>query len=79
MSCCGGTQKLVHGAAGLIKSTLGIGLAAQSVISWRRDVCRTCDASEKDATGRVRRCFECGCLIAHKTRLRAERCPRGLW
>jgi len=79
MSCCG---KFVHGAAGLTKAALGVGLAEPAKISRRRTVCRGCEHSEKRLVAgvvQVRRCAACGCFIGAKTKLAAERCPDGKW
>jgi hypothetical protein len=79
MSCCG---KIVHGAVGLTKAALHVGMGEPEVVSRRRTICRGCEHSEKrKVMGRVlvRMCGKCGCLIGPKTVIRSERCPVGLW
>jgi len=80
MSCCAG--KIIHGATGIARSMLGIGLAEPVVIEARRDACRLCPHSTKrecDGQILVRWCELCGCLIAHKSRLASEQCPDNRW
>jgi len=79
MGCCG---KIVHGAAGLAKAALRVGLAPADIIESRRNVCRTCEYSEKRnifGVAKVRQCYVCGCLIGPKTSLAEESCPMGKW
>lgn len=79
----GAAATLIRGSIGLTKSVLGIDLATEADIAARREICRSCEFSEKridpDGSVKVRRCMKCGCFIAHKTRLASEECPIGLW
>ncbi len=79
---------IVQGVKGLTSSVLGIGLAEQSIIDERRNVCRDCEHATRNPN-KVHlptkglttwsRCQICTCLIAHKTRLQNESCPKGKW
>tara|TARA_Y100000310_G_scaffold295800_1_gene327493 strand:- start:265 stop:606 length:342 start_codon:yes stop_codon:yes gene_type:complete len=66
-------SKLLKGAKGIAKSTLGIDIAGKDTIKIRRQICEDCD-KRKD-----KRCGACGCYIVHKTRLASESCPNGYW
>ena len=85
MSCCDGkihTKTIIKGALGLAKSFTNVGIAEDSVIQARRDICRVCDHSEKKDTPegvKVRKCNLCLCLIAHKTRIKSEKCCDKRW
>lgn len=41
----------------------------------RLDICKTCEFFNASQT----RCTKCGCFMAVKTYLKAERCPVGKW
>jgi hypothetical protein len=68
-SCCGGAVAAVVGAAKIIQSRAGIGIAPDEVIESRR---RTCEACERWNHGQ---CSACGCYTLDKTRLARESCP----
>lgn len=85
MGCCG---KALHGIIGATQSIIGLGLAMESAIASRRDICRACDESTKKdkyldhkckglTTTSV--CIKCKCNIALKTRLAGEACPLDKW
>lgn len=85
MSCCNGkldAGKVIRGAVGLTKAFLGVGLADDVTIASRRDICRSCEHSEKKQTPegvKVRKCNLCLCFIGPKTKLKAEKCPADKW
>lgn len=75
--CCGKTvEKVTHGAIGLAKAALGMGLAPSEVIEARRSICATCD-QRRD--GIVLTCSVCDCVIQAKTMLLEENCPVSKW
>lgn len=69
-------SKVIHGATGLIKAGVGIGLAKSDLIAQRREICAQC---EKLIKGMVDTCGVCQCVITAKTRLNEERCPLSKW
>lgn len=75
---CGG---LVRGTVGVARSLMGVRLTSQGAIRQRLEICRGCDQAIKCRHNhrQVCRCLACGCWLAHKTRLRGEKCPRGKW
>lgn len=85
MSCCGKpsiASVAARGAVGLAKVALGVDRAPESVVTARRDVCRSCEHSTKRLFGlqvKVQRCNVCQCLIAGKSVLLGEKCPEGRW
>lgn len=85
MSCgtCKKTAiKAAHGATGLAKAALGIGLAEAPFIIERRELCHACEFSTRNRIGfqkLIARCTKCSCIIAAKTRLKDEQCPEGKW
>jgi hypothetical protein len=75
---CGGC---LHGAAGLAKAVVGLGLADKATIESRRAICRECPEAIPcaKAIGRFCQCRKCGCLLKAKTKLSSEACPLGHW
>ncbi len=69
MSCCG----KIRGAAKLVQSELGIGLALPVLVDARRRACESCPKWEHG------RCLVCRCFTWSKTRIRREECPEGRW
>ncbi len=85
MGCCNGK---LHGLLGAAQSIIGLGLATESVIAARRDICRVCAESVKkkkylnhacQGLTTTSICKLCKCNIALKTRLAGESCPDGKW
>lgn len=64
---------LRQGAVGLARAALGVDRAPEATIRARRQRCRACP----DKVGRL--CTACGCLIAAKTLVYSQSCPRGRW
>jgi hypothetical protein len=86
MSCCNGKltmRAVAHGAVGLLKSRMRIGLTDDATIGARRSICRACEHSEKrtgpDGAVKMRRCNLCQCLLRDKTRLKSEKCCADKW
>jgi hypothetical protein len=73
MGCCGNAGRFVSGAAKLVRSEAGIGIAADEIVAERRAACESCDKWEHG------RCTVCKCFTWAKTRLTSERCPLGKW
>ncbi len=83
MGCCGKVKK---GVIGLTKAAFGVDRASDELIATRRDICRTCgySAKRKRKDGMLglttlSTCSQCGCFIAPKTTIKAEKCKAGLW
>lgn len=47
--------------------------ASNEEVEQRLSVCHTCPYRKEN------RCTECGCFIALKAGLKAEKCPKGKW
>lgn len=80
----------IRGILGLTKDALGVGVADPHRVAERRRICAGCPELEFRGVANVsraadpqalehHRCGACGCFIRPKTRLAAERCPRGRW
>lgn len=76
--CC---RSVIHGAVGLAKAALGIGLSDDATVETRRAICRACDSAvrSKYKPDWVCRCRECNCNLKAKTMLASESCPLGKW
>lgn len=84
-------RRVAHGAAGLLKSTIGVGSAPPEVVESRLAICGGCEhSSPADKPVEQRRCGKltdvlkpakktCGCGLARKTGLQSEACPLGKW
>lgn len=48
-------------------------IASKELIQTRMAKCNSCEFRYSD------RCSECGCVLAYKVGLQAEKCPRGKW
>ena len=76
----------IRGAAGLAKATAGLHPAPLEVVLVRRRKCQRCPNLTKDTADWPFRnqfgpwgCVVCRCFIEPKTRLKTERCPKGIW
>lgn len=82
-------KSIAEGVVGLAQVAAGVDLASEEVISARREACRNCAWSTRNASLLTRpskgltvlsRCLaKCGCFIAAKSQLNWAKCPRGLW
>ena len=81
-------QTVVAGVVGMSKVALGIDIAPEDIIESRRDKCRQCEHASRNRSDKFKkfngltsfsRCAKCNCFIAAKTKLEAEKCPKGLW
>ena len=96
MSCCGGNTKFVmpnmkqaiHGAVTLPKVLFSSTELTQAAIQSRRDICRDCEFSTKNAAllsapckglTAYSQCEKCACFIKLKTMVNTEACPVGKW
>ena len=90
MSCCNKsiTNTVIHGAIGLTKAALNIGIASDTIIKDRRDKCRICPHASKNNNPKfdkfggltsLSKCDLCKCFISPKSRLLSEACPLGFW
>ncbi len=93
MGCCAknivhAAGQMLHGAVALAKVAVGADAAPEALIAVRRDICRQCAQATRNSDPRfaahaglttLSRCRACGCFVAAKTRLTAERCPLGRW
>ncbi len=78
----GVVNTIARGVVGLSKVALRIGIADQSVIQTRRDICRICPEATihpKIGLTNISKCKQCGCFISSKTQLISEKCPLGKW
>lgn len=64
---------VLHGAAGLAKVALGLGIAPRAEVDRRRGICGGCEHRRPGPVGDY--CSACGCVVAAKTTLATERCP----
>ncbi len=83
--------RVLHGVAGLVKSSVGADPAAPDIITVRLAACEACEhSSPVDKPVTERRCGKlfdvlkptkktCGCALARKTKLQSESCPLGKW
>ena len=81
-------ERIGHGAAGLLKSAIGIDRAADEIIGSRLEICGGCPENQPCVAGRCcGRLFDvlkpssrtCGCVIANKVKLAGESCPMSRW
>jgi len=90
MGCCGQgiINTVMHGAVGLSKVALRVGITDQETIQKRRDICRFCEFSSKnknpkfDSTNgltNMSTCSKCHCNIRMKTQLTTEKCCENKW
>ncbi len=63
----------LRGATKLVKSELGIGSAADSMVETRKALCLSCGFQDLGV------CSKCGCYCAAKIKLKNEKCPIGKW
>ena len=78
----GVVNTIARGVVGLTKVGLRIGIADQSVIQARRDICRVCpEATINPIIGlsNISKCKQCGCFLSAKSQLKSEKCPLGKW
>jgi hypothetical protein len=78
VTCEGCAQKsLTAGKDGGIKGNLNAfvqnHLASTEVKEQRRQLCKKCELNKAGI------CFVCGCVIALKTKIKTEACPRNNW
>lgn len=69
--------KVIHGAAGLAKAAMGIDAVPADVEAHRLEVCGACEKNVAGIFGRY--CNGCGCYIAAKVKIGAEKCPAAKW
>jgi hypothetical protein len=62
------------GVVGLTKAVLQIDSADRDVVNKRRLICKNCEELNKNFF-----CGKCGCLIAAKTTIKSEICPKNKW
>lgn len=67
------SETILHGAMGLTKAILHMDQAPHDIITHRRKLCKSCEYHSNHF------CKECGCLIAAKTTLKTEKCPKSYW
>ncbi|MAX26682.1 MAG: hypothetical protein CMJ19_19485 [Phycisphaeraceae bacterium] len=70
-----------HGALGILKSRMRIGIADMDVIAQRREICQNCPEA-LPCRGSIRikcKCGVCGCKLNDKIRLHNEKCPIDKW
>jgi hypothetical protein len=84
-------QRVAHGAAGILKVKLGIGLTQADTMEHREAICAVCPENKPCTANSVDRCCgpmlnvlrpgsaTCGCVIKHKVRLANESCPKNYW
>ena len=71
-------QRIAHGVVGLAKVLTNVNRASDATIAAREATCGGCEHLDRSLLG-IRRCDKCGCAVAAKIRLKAERCPVGKW
>ena len=71
-------QRIAHGVVGIVKALTNVNRASDATIAAREATCGGCEHLDRSLLG-IRRCDKCGCSVAAKIRLKAERCPVGKW
>lgn len=72
--------RVVHGAAGLVKLTIGADAASRDVVAARVQVCDACpELTDQRRCGSLLKKTTCGCYVDAKARIASERCPLGKW
>ena len=66
-------KRYIQGMKNLVKVATGQDRAPAHIVSHRRQICNYC------MHRRGAFCGACGCVIAAKAKLLAERCPKGRW
>jgi hypothetical protein len=54
-------------------------IAPDEVVKKRLDICSTCPFRVVTPLVHIGRCSVCGCLLAGKTKLLTQTCPKGKW
>ncbi len=67
----------VHGAKGIAKATLQIGLADDATVKARAAKCDKCPSKKQGALGAY--CDECKCYLKPKQGQQDETCPKKEW
>lgn len=68
-----GLRSLIKGGAKLLQSELGINSADETTINDRKNLCESCEHYDFGV------CNQCGCFCSAKVKLKAEKCPIGIW
>ena len=73
------TGRAAAGAVGIAKAAIGIDPTDAETLERRRATCEACPSGLYVAGKCDRAGGGCGCWLAMKWRIAAERCPKGHW